>query len=157
MIRPRNAALLSILSALALASAASAKPPHHRGMHPGDGMMMHHSEVVFRHLDELGLTAEQKSKVAEIRKKGEEQATKLRDEAHAAHLALMTGVKNDASTDDLKKLFETMQDKSDALEDHRFSQMMEVRDVLTAEQRKKASEKVAKHMDRMESKRSKKE
>jgi Spy/CpxP family protein refolding chaperone len=43
-----------------------------------------------------------------------------------------------------------MQDKQDAVESARFNQMMEVRGVLTAEQRKKATEKVAKHMERME-------
>jgi Spy/CpxP family protein refolding chaperone len=93
---------------------------------------------MFAKLKELGLTPEQKEKIQAIRKSGKENMQKLREDAKSAHQKLAEAHKKDASKAELTQLFNTAQEKQQAVAKQRFSQAMEIRDVLTPEQRKKA-------------------
>ncbi len=89
-------------------------------------------------MKELGLSEDQKAKIKEIRKNGRETKKKLRSELKEAKEKLRTSAQTDASKDQLVALFNSVQEKQQAAAKFGFSQAMEIREVLTAEQRKKA-------------------
>jgi periplasmic protein CpxP/Spy len=89
-------------------------------------------------MKELGLSDEQRAKIKEIRKGGREEGKKLRSELKEVREKLRNAAQSDSSKADLLSLFSKVQEKQQAMARHGFSKAMEIREVLTPDQRKKA-------------------
>ncbi len=113
----------------------------------------------FRKIRELDLTAEQKSKLKEIRKKYRDQNKQLRAEARSARDKLVEVAQTSAPASELQTLFTAVQEKHQAASKQAFTEAMEIREILTPDQRKKAGALIAEHhkkrRDEMRDKKSK--
>lgn len=106
-------------------------------------------------LKELNLTQEQKDKLKTMRKANKVDHKKVRAEMKANREKMKAAFTSDASADELKKLHETIKKfKMDKM-DQRFNKMLEIRSVLTKEQRVKFQELQEKNQSNRRSKRKK--
>lgn len=121
--------------ALAITIAAPTLAPTHVEAREGRG-----GGHMFKKMKSLNLTEDQKKKVKEIREKDHEQVASLRKELKSAMTELREAAKKNASKDDLTRLFNTVQEKKQALAKQRFNKALEIREILTPEQRKKAAD-----------------
>lgn len=99
----------------------------------------------FKKIRELDLSAEQKTKLKEIRKKYREQNKKMREEARTAREKLIEVAQTSAPNSELQSLFAAAQEKHQAAAKQAFTEALEIRDLLTPEQRKKAGALMAEH------------
>lgn len=87
-------------------------------------------------LEKLGLSAEQKDKIKAIRKSRESANKETREALKEARKSMEEAVKGDASKSDLLAKFESLQTLRNKMGRQRFDMILEVREVLTPEQRK---------------------
>jgi Spy/CpxP family protein refolding chaperone len=129
--------LAGLVLALASGRAAAETPPPPSG---GAGAVEHSGNVRGKWLEALGLSADQKSKIQELRQKKREAAEKLRVEQGrlmAELHALMAGTE---SADKAREVHKQLQDVERQLSDTHFESMLAIREVLTPEQRGKLAE-----------------
>ena len=139
------AGLLAIsLAGLAAGAAAqpsappNAPPPPHGRWHPGSPPGPPFSDVLERHADELGLDADTVARIHAIAEKSREAEKPLADQLRSLHQAMREMLEADAP-----KLDDVMQqaDRIGALETElrkaRLSTMLEIRALLSPEQRQK--------------------
>lgn len=123
----RSPKILSLLSlALLLGAPASQASPHE----DGDGLGR-------RALRGLDLTAEQKAKLAELRKSQTTDFKALREKARAARIELRSKLQSDASDQELRTAHATVQSSMKAVGEARFEKILAIRKILTPEQRAK--------------------
>ena len=108
---------------------AFSKGPGHGGKHGG--------MKLFKQLD---LNDEQKEQIKEIRKGNKEKAQSLRETAKSNKEAFKNAMDSQTSNSKLKSLRSKMVKSKQALKDHRFNTMLEIREILTTEQRVKLKE-----------------
>ncbi len=102
-----------------------------------------------RMLEGLDLSEEQRKAIKEIRQANKEKMKQLRSEQKTAREALMAAQKSGSTSDsELKKLFDAAAEKRLALEKARFNNMLDIRKVLTPEQREQAKEKMGKRFNK---------
>lgn len=90
-----------------------------------------------RWMKELNLTDEQSEKIKEIRRSHRERVKSAREEMKATREALQSTMQSGASNSELKSKHEAKINARNKFERSRFDQMLEIRSVLTPEQRKK--------------------
>lgn len=150
------AAALWAGQAQAQAQPATSAPPapgaqhaaHHR-MAPGMGMPG--GMIPERLLDEVGASAEQKSKLREIFKSARDDLRPQREGGQALHqqmLALLAAPKVDAAA--AESLRQQQLARHDASSKRMLQAMLDAQAVLTPEQRQKLAERMAARHDRME-------
>ena len=89
-------------------------------------------------LKELELSDTQKASVDEIRQKHQADFQSKKKAMKEAHQSFATAISNSASTDDaLKQAFDNLQKAKQAMHEHHFTQMLEIRKILTPEQLEK--------------------
>lgn len=123
---------MTVLSAIVLSASLSQARPG--GKHHGPGMWGP------KEFKELNLTAEQRDKVKAIREASKDKAKALRQETKEANKKLKEILATEASKDDLNKAFENVQTKRAEMGKFMFGQMLQIRDILTPEQRAKVKD-----------------
>jgi Spy/CpxP family protein refolding chaperone len=93
----------------------------------------------------LDLTAEQQTKLKALREKSREQVQKLHEAMRVKHEELKTLLTGDGSVDKARSIHKEVQDSKRKMEDLHFESMMELRTLLTPEQRKKLAELMEAH------------
>lgn len=91
-------------------------------------------------VDELNLSTEQTEQIRTIRDQARTDTTELRQQLWAAHQEMRTLMASDASADQLRSQHQEVQDLMQQLGDEHFDTMLEIRDVLTPEQRAQLAE-----------------
>lgn len=124
------------------ATAALARPGGGRGGPPPLAM------VLERHAEELGVTDEQLDRVDEIMEASREQAEALRESVQRERDSLRTLVESDADTAAVLAQLEKVGEAQTALEAHRLTTTMQVRSLLTDEQRAALQELAAERPER---------
>lgn len=120
---------LAILSYL-LSSSAMAEPP-------GRERTRHHEKRFNQMIEQLDLTSAQKKKIDELRKSQKEKLQKKHEAKREAGKKFHEAMGKDAKESELRKLFKRKQKAKMELDKARFEMALEVRQVLTPEQRKK--------------------
>lgn len=90
-----------------------------------------------RALRELGLTVEQKGKLAELRKSQKSDFGALREKAKVARREFQAKLQGDASDEDLRSAHSALQSVMKELGEARFERILAIRKILTPEQRAK--------------------
>ena len=130
---------LTILAVVALvASTATARGPgggkHHKGPPPLEKMLE-------RHADELGLDDATLDKADEIAEEARDASEPLRDAVKAARETLREVVDSDAPTSsEIKDAVQAVADAQASLKTSRIETMLQIRALLTDEQRAKLEE-----------------
>jgi len=88
-----------------------------------------------RCLKKLNLTQEQSIKMEEHRKKHRDSMKGVREKMDKLHEEFQTAIKGDASDKDLKKKFDEIQNFKNEMDQKRFEGMLEIRKILSVEQR----------------------
>ncbi len=88
-----------------------------------------------RMLQQLDLTSEQREKIDEIQEESRREYKALRQEIRDSHQEMQSLLASDASNGELKKQHRAMQRLRQKMGDRRFETMLEIREVLTPEQR----------------------
>lgn len=122
---PKGLTLLALALSLGLSLAVEARPGHDRG--PSNVQKM---------LEELKLTDQQKTKIDGIRKAFKDKAKGMRKSVNEAEKALDEAMTATASKSTLLKKFDAVESARAKLRKARFQMMLDVREALTAEQRK---------------------
>lgn len=99
-------------------------------------------------MEQLNLSEKQKQQIKAIDDKYATQKKELKEKMKSAHEALRAAFKANASNDDLRAKFKSVQDLKSQKSELRFEKRLEVRAVLTAEQRQKLSEAYKHHKDK---------
>lgn len=128
--RYKKVILMSVLALSFSAGAYARNGKAGKGANPGEG----------RFMQELNLTAEQKTKIASLRSAKKEKLTALREKQKNAKEALEKAMEASASDADLKKAHQELQAVKRELADERFDSLLSIRSVLTPEQRAKMKE-----------------
>ncbi len=89
---------------------------------------------------DLALTDEQKKKLKALKEEVGESWKKEQQDIQAAKLKMDEQMGTMGSDSDVRAAFKAMQKKRESLEEKKFSQLLKVRSVLNADQRKKVSE-----------------
>ncbi|NCN42414.1 Spy/CpxP family protein refolding chaperone [bacterium] len=91
----------------------------------------------------LNLSEEQRASIKELRQKNRSQMQSLMESHRSARKKLLEAQSNsDTSESELQRLFDAASSKRLALEEARFSNMLDIRKILTPEQRIKMQSKV---------------
>jgi Spy/CpxP family protein refolding chaperone len=90
-----------------------------------------------RALGQLGLTVEQKSKLAELRKSQKANFGALREKSKVARREFQAKLQSDASDEDLRTAHASLQSVMKELGEARFERVLAIRKILTPEQRTK--------------------
>jgi len=88
-------------------------------------------------LEELNLSPEQQEQLKQIREKNKEGIKKQKQAMKAERRKLQEAFQSDASDATIKAQFNKVQDQRRAFGEARFDQVLEIRKILTPEQRKK--------------------
>ena len=88
-------------------------------------------------VEELDLSAEQQKQLQEIRESYREKMKPKRSEIHEARKKLNDALKTDASEDSLRKQFGELQKMRQDIGSLHFEKILDIREILTPEQRKK--------------------
>ncbi|WP_299415590.1 Spy/CpxP family protein refolding chaperone [Acaryochloris sp. IP29b_bin.148] len=89
---------------------------------------------------ELNLTPEQTEQIDQIREQGSQAKEATREEFRAAREKMQTLMASDASDDELRAQHQVLQDLHQQMGDARFENKLQIRQVLTPEQRAKMAE-----------------
>ena len=103
-----------------------------------DGQKGKHGEM--KVLKQLDLSDEQKEKIKALREGKKDKMKSLREKAKSDREAFQAAMESDSSKSQLKSLRSKMIKSKQAVRDHQFNSMLEVREVLNPEQRKKFRE-----------------
>ena len=88
-----------------------------------------------RMLQQLDLTSEQTEKIDAIRAESRQEYEALREEMRDSHQQMRSLLSSDASSNELRQQHRAMQRLRQKMSDRRFETMLEIREVLTPEQR----------------------
>ena len=99
-------------------------------------------------LQQLDLTSEQAQKIQAIREESNRENEALYQEMKTNHEQMRSLFSSDASSEQLRQQYQKSQDLHQKLGNNRFEMMVQVREVLTPEQRTKMSELMAQHQGR---------
>lgn len=88
-------------------------------------------------LEQLNLTTEQRQQLSTIRQKYQGQIQSLREKVRNTHQELRTLMSGSATADQIRAKHQELSQLQDQLQDLRFNSMLEMRDILTPEQRTK--------------------
>ena len=99
-------------------------------------------------IEKLGLSKDQTNQLKVIREKNKGALEAKQKSVKANDEQLGEAMRKDTPDADLKKLFESVQDAKRALAEARFDKMLEVRKILTPEQRQKFKELHGEHHHR---------
>ncbi|NRA67421.1 MAG: Spy/CpxP family protein refolding chaperone [Pseudobacteriovorax sp.] len=91
-------------------------------------------------LEQLDLDESQKTKMTEIRQNSRAAMRAQRQEMKAQRRAFQELLKSNASDEDLRKAFASLENLKAKLSQFRFENMLQIRKVLTAEQRSRFHE-----------------
>ncbi|GAB4547103.1 MAG: hypothetical protein Tsb0014_41700 [Pleurocapsa sp.] len=101
-----------------------------------------------RLLDQLDLTSEQSEEIAAIQEDFRSQNESLYEEMQANRQEMRSLFTNDASVEQLRQQHQTMQTLHQQLGNNRFETMLQVREILTPEQRDQMAELMEQHQGR---------
>jgi Spy/CpxP family protein refolding chaperone len=141
------------IAALGLALTVNADPGrgHGRGWHTGgdeDGAFG--GVPPEKALKQLNLTADQQKKLKEIRDSSKGEVQGLRDSLKSLRKDLKDKMASSTATeDDIKKSFSSVQSKQIEIRQKVFDRMLQVRALLTPEQRKEMAQLVEKRFEKM--------
>lgn len=114
------------------------------------GKMQHRKEMMKEMGENLNLTEEQKTKMKEIQEKYKSELEALRSAREQAHKTFMDALEKDTTADtELIKLHGDMLAKATALRIKKFSKRLEIRNLLTAEQKSKFKSQMKMNMEKM--------
>lgn len=129
-----------MMSVLAL-SLAAGTPALAKGKHKDDEIHSIDRHFNPKRLKELDLTAEQKDKLKAVRTEAKTEIKKCREDMKQARKDFKDALKSGASKEEVIAAFQKMTDKKTELSKSRLESILEVRDILTTEQRAKLFEK----------------
>lgn len=89
-------------------------------------------------LKKFNLTADQQTKVRDARTRHTDKIFGLMQGVKRAHTDLMTSIEKDADRDELRQKFNGLQAKKQSLMAEKLEGMLDIRDILTPEQRQEA-------------------
>lgn len=98
-------------------------------------------------LDQLDLTAEQSEKIAAIQDDSRNDNQSLYQEMKANHQEMRSLFNNDASPEQLRQQHQEIQSLRQQLGNNRFETMLQIREVLTPEQRDRLAELIEQHQE----------
>jgi Spy/CpxP family protein refolding chaperone len=101
-----------------------------------------------RLLDQLDLTSEQSEKIAAIQEDFRSQNESLHEEMQANRQEMRSLFSNDASAEELRQQHQEMQSLHEQLGNNRFETMLQIREILTPEQRDQMAELMEQHQGR---------
>jgi Spy/CpxP family protein refolding chaperone len=101
-----------------------------------------------RWLEELNLSAEQSEQIQAIQEQSRTAKEGLHQQLQQAHEELRSLMASDASADQLRQQHQQVQNLKQQLDNQRFETMLEVREVLTSEQRVQLAELKQQHRGR---------
>lgn len=93
-----------------------------------------------RGLEELNLTTEQSSRIQAIQQQSRTAGEGLHQQLQQAHEEMRSLMSGNASATQLRQKHQQLQTLKQQLDDQRFETMLEIREVLTAEQRAQMAE-----------------
>lgn len=127
-----NLNLLAIIGVLSLFLIGQASQAHADDDRRGGG-----GGHMKKMMEDLDLTDDQKTKIKEIHEKFKESNKDNHDKIKTAHENLRNKMTSDASNDELRKLHLELMQLKITMGTKRFENMLEIRSILTDEQRKK--------------------
>ncbi|MDJ0588390.1 MAG: Spy/CpxP family protein refolding chaperone [Pleurocapsa sp. MO_226.B13] len=101
-----------------------------------------------RLLQQLDLTPEQSQQIEAIQADSETTAQELRQRIQTQHQEMRSLMTSDATTEELRAQYQQAQDLRQQLGDNRFETMLQIREVLTPEQRAEIAELMEQHRGR---------
>ena len=93
-----------------------------------------------RMMEELDLTSAQRSEIKDIREKYSSEDTSFKEEIKASRQKMQSLLASDASKSELRQQHQQMQNLRQKMGDRKFEAMLEMREVLTSEQRAKMAQ-----------------
>lgn len=116
----------------------------------GIGLNMPSIEMLERYKDSLSINDKQIDKLKEIRREALDKLIDLKAARDKAHLKLK-GVLDDVNSSRalLEKVLDDVTEKTSAIEKHHIKMMLDMRDVLTPEQREEIRDKIRGFKNRM--------
>ena len=121
------------------------------GMRGGPGSLFNR---VDRFADEIGLTDEQVEKIKDIRNKNAKEIIDLNAEKKKAEIDLRKLMEDpDAKSSAIEKLAKKVMEQENAIRTAQLDAMLEIRDILTPEQRAKLKEAIQSRRQEMRDKR----
>ncbi len=141
---------ITVLAVIMLAGTAIAQGPGGPGQNSGFGMEnLERFRMMFRHMD---LTEEQADEIESITEAAREEVMAIMEEAgrpedHTSFMDVFTSPTLTVS--DLEETMGQMDEVREAMRDVIFEAMVDIHDVLTAEQLEKLAEMVEEHTDSM--------
>ncbi len=135
----RRTALLAALGSITLGSAivvASPKPPF-AGHLFAQAPVEQRDRMRDGWLKDLNLTPDQMQKIRAIRSRYKDQLSQQRQAVQQAQKELKTLMVGNTSDDQIRQKYEQLKPLRQNLADTRFNSLLEIRDVLTPEQRQK--------------------
>lgn len=132
--------VMSVIVTLGLVSGTALAKGDREGRHGrgGDGVERHFS---LEKLKELDLSPEQKEKLKALRENSKEERHKNMAAMKEAKEAFKTALKSNASKEEVAKAYQKMTEQKRAIGQARFDKLLEAREILTVDQRKKLFEK----------------
>lgn len=109
----------------------------------GGGRKRGHRGGMKRVLNQLDLTPEQTQQVETIQQQFRANNEPLREELQTQHQQMRSLFSNDATVDELREQHQAVKDLREQFADNRFEQMLQIREVLTPEQRDRLAELMA--------------
>ncbi|MEL6579665.1 MAG: Spy/CpxP family protein refolding chaperone [Cyanobacteria bacterium J06621_12] len=97
-------------------------------------------EKMNRLLQQLDLTAEQSQQIESIKEESKANAQELKDQLEAQDRGMKSLLTSDATTEQIREEYQQAQSVHQQLSDNRFETMLQIREVLTSEQRARAAE-----------------
>ena len=105
-------------------------------------------ERMEKFLQQLDLSSEQSQKIDEIREESQTENETLYGEIKTNHEQMRSLFANDSDSEQLRQQYQKIKDLREQLADNRFEMVLQVREVLTPEQRNKMSELMVEHQGR---------
>ncbi|WP_036480067.1 Spy/CpxP family protein refolding chaperone [Myxosarcina sp. GI1] len=98
--------------------------------------------------EQLDLSTEQRRQIEQIEQQSETETEDLRQQLEEAHQQMQTLLSSDASTDELRQQHQQMQELHQQLDNNRFETKLQVREILTPEQRTQLAETMQRRWER---------
>ncbi len=112
------------------------------------GRNWHRGQKMERLLQQLDLTPEQSQQIEAIQADSETTAQELRQQIQTQHQQMRSLMTSDATTDELRAQYQQAQDLHQQMGNNRFETMLQIREVLTPEQRAEIAELMEQHRGR---------
>ncbi len=133
--------LSKVMISVLVLSLAAATPVLAKDKHKGEDIHSIDKHFNPKKLKDLDLTSEQKEKMKALRTEAKSEIKKCREDMKQARKDFKEALKSGASKEEVVAAFQKMTDKKNELSKSRLESILEVRDILTAEQRAKLFEK----------------